>query len=196
MKTVITPYSIKAELDWKVECRADLPLIGEYRGPDDYILKHGRAFVSHEPTEKVLEVVKILRSMGPWPRKVCWGNSQRAAMAMDLRTDIQLEYIEGYAACGFWGIDHAWLAVDDCVIDLTWGPHVNIRRGKGTYERRTGPVVGILPEGWEYYGVPISKDEMWDMMMAHRLHDSVLFDWVCKWPLLTGKGHKKANEEA
>lgn len=83
----------------------------EYRGPADFVLRHGRWW----------PVGPFRRDLPRGPERHCYGTSIGAVVLLGLR------YVEGYAvhqAAPDDVIPHAWNADEDGrVVDLTWVPH-------------------------------------------------------------------------
>lgn len=77
----------------------------EYRGVDDFVLRHGRSF---EPSKKYDTIER-------GEMKQCYENASKLAMSSDAFT-----YVEGYANVMI-PVPHAWCVDDkDVVIDPTW----------------------------------------------------------------------------
>jgi len=129
-----------------------------YSGGEDYTLDRGRAFdcstpLTGEETDYVLDVIE--RSWCDFETKACFGNAQRLYLTDNGE---RLRYCEGYAAgaAGF-PMLHAWVTINDKVIDLTWRKKLELEpdsvvvidRDHGSWENR---VLGVAPEGWGYFG--------------------------------------------
>lgn len=93
--------------EWPPERADELGLV--YRGPADFVLRHGRWW---KPTPYPLGV----------PRgapKRCFGNAIGLAVLFDLR------YVQGYAISPVEPTDvipHAWNGEEGCAVDATWNP--------------------------------------------------------------------------
>jgi hypothetical protein len=87
-----------------------------------------------------------------------------------------LRYVEGFAQ-GIIVAHHAWLAINDAVVDVTWNLSKHIRT--------------ITPNR-EYFGVVFPDRKT----LKRKLHDtqlSILDDWPNKWPLLKEKRSSRSS---
>lgn len=178
----------------KVEVEMIRPRYGGVNGyvcTHDYLLKHGHFFKSAALDN--LERAFALRQQRECPSKECYANAQRLLLCYYGDSQLQLGYVEGVATSGIIPVDHAWNTINGKLVDLTWGPMKKVTRRNGEwYLRRTSRVLGAIPEGFEYYGVEISYEDVVANMLAHKLFTSVIDDYTCEWPVLRGvKGHNK-----
>ncbi len=109
------------------------------------LLKVGRQFHPDALTAAECAVVEQAAKLagaelGGFPRKKCFGNSQKLA-AFDMSGG--LTYVEGYVCLnGGIPVHHAWVSLEGKVIDVT------------LRDRETGePIIGMF-EGRVYYGIP------------------------------------------
>ena len=70
--------------------------------------------------------------------------------------------------------EHAWLSLNGRVVDTTVCPDNEKRRR----------VFDTIPEGWEYYGVPLFPEVCQHVRKRRRRHISLIDDRECRWPLL------------
>lgn len=140
----------------------------QYASPNDYVLQHGHLYQSAELTEVEREV---LAQLNPRAYKVreCYSNAQSIAINFP-----EFSYVEGVAT-GIIPVDHAWCELNGKVIDFTWG--------------EDGPILGVIPEDSEYYGLVIPTEQVWESIRAHHLWKPLIDDFECRWPMLLGGEH-------
>ncbi len=108
-----------------------------YGGPADFVLKHGKQYESAELTPEEMGMLKeVLKGQCHYKVKQCFYNAQSIGLAGTIG------YCEGYADSLGLPMEHAWNTINGKVIDMTW----RFRRGGK-------PVLGVIPSGWEYFGV-------------------------------------------
>jgi hypothetical protein len=138
----------------------------------EYFLKNGKQFQSNPLSPEELEILKndIKRHKSLYKAKQCFYNAQRIAQNIK-----NAKYVEGYV----WSnnipiaIEHAWNSLNGKVIDFTMF-HTN--NGK--------PVVGVIPEGWEYFGVELPTRMIYDTWSRHGLSISLVDNYLDNFPLL------------
>ena len=129
-----------------------------YDGVIDFLLREGSAYKSQELTkeesDKVLKLVSSFTAAYGEPKpKQCYYNSQMAAMSND-----DFTYVEGYALCDLGlPLPHAFLIINDKVVDLTWRNAITNDVIRGNHEL-------------EYFGVPFHTEDLrkacFDTLMA------------------------------
>ena len=134
-----------------------------YNGMEDFLSQHGVEYTSQPLTS---EEIKLLRDPleNEWMYQVkqCYYNSQHIASG----SNGKIQYVEGVAFCRLIPMSHAWNVINGKVVDFTW--------------RKNGePVLGIIPEGWEYIGVPfeVKREDMEEYIAEHQEVCSYLDDW-------------------
>ena len=164
-------------------------LVGGYVSISDYVLKNGHLFESAPLTPGEKSYVRLL-GMEKCKLKACYRNAQRTFLFHPGVHGMVLKYIEGYATIGFLPVQHAWLSLNGKVVDLTWGPMD--KRG-----HRKGRVLGVIPPGFEYYGLAIERREVSDFVLAHETWGPIIDDYECGFPMLRGNGrHGKSSRRA
>ena len=140
-----------------------------------FVLRQGRAFGSQPLTPR--EHHHLDRC--DWrshPARQCYRNAQLAALTLPPEDGMTLRYAEGFLLRTGWalGIPHAWLSLNGKVVDTTI-------RVDGEEDRRP---LGLIPPGWEYFGVELDPRECLHSLQRHRRPGPLLDDWQCHWPLL------------
>jgi hypothetical protein len=155
----------------------------QYSCADDYILQNGHLFesVPLDDTEKQVFENVIWKEN---KRKECYYNAQRLALYLTLDGE-NVEYCEGvaYDPKAVIPVNHAWVSINGKVVDPTWGERIIT---KNKVIRRINRVIGIIPEGWEYYGITIPTVDIWSYLADHQAHGSLIDDYECGWPMLRG----------
>lgn len=156
----------------------------EDRSVAGHILQNGRLFESAQ-----LEGPEVaLADLIDWDRaeeKQCWYNCQMEAMTLPPVPGAELRYVEGYVEAGRgFPTEHAWLSVNGKVLDPTLRTN-----------RDTGRVRGLIPPGWEYYGVEMPTEVCAHILM-HGASISIIDDYECGWPMIPGLNVKARRREA
>ena len=136
-----------------------------YAGLEDLLLQHGRKYESQPLTAEEMTILKnTIKNAWKYVSRQCYYNSQVIATS----SKGLIKYVEGVAFCKLIPMNHAWNTINGKVLDFTWKSLNN-----------SEPVLGILPDGWEYYGLefPISKQEMRDYIKKHKEVKTFLDDW-------------------
>lgn len=136
----------------------------------DYVARHGRAYLSRplEPAE--YEHLIHVAGYREWGQGFAIRNAQFLAGIHE-----DFEYVEGFARRATEPVvHHAWCTLNGKVLDLTW------RKPSPWSRKRFGSnVIGTIPAGWEYVGVPFSREIV--SQQSFRWRDrSVLLDKVCQ----------------
>lgn len=136
-------------------------------GMEDFILRYGRKYRSAPLIREEADVLrKVVRSGGQFVVKQCFYNAQKIALASSGR----IKYVEGMALSHFFPMHHGWNTINDKVIDFTW--RVDDQ-----------PVLGVIPEGWEYWGVQISPAMILAYWKKHKESGAFLENYVEQFPI-------------
>lgn len=146
-----------------------LPKDWVYAGQYDFILKHGRFFMSQPLTDAEREIVnEALKNIGFKPRmKECFYNAQ--LLAMNDKTG-QIKYCEGFGM-SIIPCNHGWAMINDKVIDITWKDD----EGKNYF--------GDFDKS--YFGFSLPTERVTQKMFKTGWAVSWLDDWKGGWELLT-----------
>ncbi len=138
-----------------------------YSGPADFILKHGKQYESAELTPEEMDILKdVLDGQCRYKAKQCFYNAQSIGLGGTIG------YVEGVADSIGLPMPHAWNTINGKVIDMTW-----------KMNNDNQPVVGIIPEGWEYFGVKL-PNKMINKMWSTGQSNAMIDDWESGFPLL------------
>lgn len=155
-----------------------------YVGVEDYILTEGNAYLSAALDEVESKILSNAARGFKGQVKKCYQNAQKLVLRDKSNT---LTYVEGYAMmplCPF-PLEHGWVELNGKVIDPTW-PLETCHSGA-----LSGHPVGILPEGWAYYGVRFSRGSVVERHKRYGEHWSHIFDWSHRLPLLSNGPRSK-----
>jgi len=160
-----------------VECREKGNIYkpkGYYYASFDHLLAEaGKYYKPKEFTQEEKEYVnECIDMLGFVPaKKQCFYNAQ-----MMMLSDIEnkLEYCEGYAI-SIIPLLHAWVTINDKVIDLTWTHH------NGKY------VFGKFGQDRAYMGLNIPKSDIKRTLFKKEKAISFIDNWEDRFPLLKTK---------
>ena len=141
-----------------------------YSGPAAFILEHGKKYESQELTDDETDLLKkVLLIKSRWQKKQCFYNAQCIASA----SNNTIRYCEGFADSLGLPMEHAWNTINGKVIDMTW-----------KMNNDDDPILGVIPEGWEYIGVELPVDLITKMHEVTGKAHPLITDWENGFPLL------------
>ena len=149
-------------------------ICSNYPTVHSFILAKGRYFTSEFLSTAEVNQTNLI-GWKSHKKKQCFYNTQMSAiMGCDPEA---FRYVEGYVMANTpIPIPHAWLSLNGKVIDTTL---------RTDPEDDTKRVFGAIPEGWEYYGVPLQISECLHAFSEHRASISIIDDYLCRWPIIT-----------
>ena len=156
---------------------------------EGYVLTKGRAFTSSSQlTEEQYDYLMCLTDAIACAPKQCFYNAQMITLADSYRETPRVKYYEGYVFTGFMPILHAWITLDDKIVDVTLStdPESGLKfaQGQPPQEDLRDRVLGVIPDGWEYLGVPMDTDYVTSTLLRHTASLSLIDNWQDGWPLL------------
>ena len=156
---------------------------------EEYVNENGVDFPSQELTPEEMAIVfdAVDNSRKRFEQRQCYYNAQMLVLSDYTDT---LVYHEGWAfGRAIIAVQHGGAEINGKVVDLTWRLDQPMRK-KGRLKDR---VIGVLPEGFEYVGVPFpEKDVLRHLMVKRGWAGSLIDDWENGWPLLRGESLKVA----
>jgi hypothetical protein len=153
----------------------------KYLCPEEYIVKHGRAYLPSAFTDDELRIILAAAKKRNYdfPIKECFSNSQLLVLADESGL---INYVEGYAN-GVIPLHHGWAVFNGKVIDLTMRVFE-----QGEYVKPAAPfedrVLGDFPLKRAYFGVEFEHRTVVMLAAARGWVGSILDDWEHDWPIL------------
>ena len=174
-----------------------------YTSTEDYLLDRGWAFAGAEPLSdeqfayltSVANHVRTVEAGRVFAPKQCFDNSM--VMVLSDAED-RLAYCEGFALTGLFPVHHAWLELDGKIVDLTRSLRKEavgeFLEGKPPQDDLRDRVLGVLPAGWQYFGVSFQHEAVRDYVYELEQTGSLIEDWDRRFPLW--KEARLGNEPA
>lgn len=166
---------------------------GRY-GMEEYVLEKGVVCQSSEPLtdEQYDYLLRVTNGVQCLPKQ-CFYNAQMIAFYDYLfqgrdESACRVKYHEGYYFSGLMPILHAWVTIDDKIVDVTLSTDEDsvekFYNGIAPQADLKDRVLGVIPQGWEYLGVVMSSAKIADMLETTMRSVSLIDDWENGWPLL------------
>ena len=156
---------------------------------EGYVLEKGLAMASSQPlTDDQYNYLGVITGMIECLPKQCFHNAQMMTLADSYRVRQRVKYHEGYVFKNISPVLHAWVTLDDKIVDVTLSTDPESAQrffaGESPQEDLRDRVLGVIPEGWEYLGVPMETDYVVSTMMKNQESRSLIDNWQDGWPLL------------
>jgi len=187
----MNPKSLQEHLQMRHEINSQHGVLWLIEG---YVLEKGLAMASSQPlTDDQYNYLGVITGMIECLPKQCFHNAQMMTLADSYRVHQRVKYHEGYVLCrnGIMPILHAWITLDDKIVDVTLStdPKSTTRfiNGEPPQEDLRDRVLGVIPNGWEFLGVPMETDYVVSTMMKNQESRSLIDNWQDGWPLLSKK---------
>lgn len=175
----------------QIQQRAEMMLggRGNLMTQEQYVLDKGIQMASTETlTDEQYAYLKRITGAIECLPKQCFYNAQMMTLSDSYHETQRVKYHEGYVWTGFMPILHAWITLDDKIVDVTLStdPESTQRFYAGEPPRKDlrDRVLGVIPEGWEYIGVPMEGGDVVEMMLKNMESRSLIDNWQDGWPLL------------
>jgi hypothetical protein len=128
-----------------------------YVSVEDYVLDRGRLFHSQSLTSREIGVVlEAARRAGKnFPQGYCFANAAKLVVS---DTTGELHYVEGFAVGTLMPVHHAWVVIQNKIVDLTWRSRdQDVTVMKHPY---TENILGVMPADRAYLGVSFLHDDV------------------------------------
>jgi len=173
----------------RVTCKGDHR--SAYIPQEEYVLDHGLSMISGEPlSSEQYEYLKLIGASIDHAPKQCFHNAQLLTLHSswnEVQPD-RIQYHEGYVWTGLIPILHAWVTLDGKIVDTTLSTDPNSTQrwlnGEPPQEDLRDRVLGVIPEGWEYLGVPMDTEYVTSQLLKNMESRSLIDNWQDNWPLL------------
>ena len=156
---------------------------------EDFVLDRGEeptvsAPLSESQYSYLMRVARLSMTSTFWPKQ-CFSNSQSLLLA---DFEERMEYWEGYCFSSIMPVLHGWLTLDGKVVDVT-----RSTRPESTQEFLAGiepqadlkdRVLGQIPDGWLYLGVPFHRQSISEYVFEHSEMCSQIDNWRMGFPAL------------
>lgn len=168
-----------------------------------YINENGESSVSQVLTQDEHEYVKYLTATFDAKAKQCFYNAQMMCL-MAGSLDADVKYVEGYVkSAGPIPVHHAWIEVNAKLVDVTlvttqysmeqleefMNIGIELPRAVDLSDR----ILGVIPEGWEYYGVKFDAEEIAQDFISKGKSFSKIDDWENDWPLIDKSKYRRRS---
>ena len=157
---------------------------------EEYVLANGVQMTSSEPlTEEQHKYLKMLTGAIECLPKQCYYNAQMMTLADNYHETQRVKYHEGFVWTGFMPILHAWITLDDKIVDVTLSTDPESTQrffdGEPPREDLMDRVLGLIPDEWEYMGVPMESEYVVGILLENMESRSLIDNWQDGWPLLS-----------
>lgn len=174
----------------QLQQRADL--IGQrtdLHTQEQYVIDRGIQMLSSEPlTDEQYAYLKRITGAIECLPKQCFYNAHMMTLADSYHETQRVKYYEGYVWTGFMPILHAWVTLDDKIVDVTLSTDPESTQrffdGEPPREDLRDRVLGVIPDDWEYLGVPMESEYVVGILLEKMESRSLIDNWQDGWPLL------------
>lgn len=147
-----------------------------YQSLEEFFIKHGTFYKSQTMSKEEMDLLKrLIKYKNKYKPKECFYNAQSIA-----QENLKILYVEGFLFSGFFPIQHGWNTLNGKVIDFTM-KHAN----------GGNPILGIIPNGWEYFGIPLSTLRIFKLWSDHGMSMPLVDNHLTEYELL----RKPFNQE-
>lgn len=156
-----------------------------YACMEELLLDAGQFYHSNALTkEEKNHVLECIEGLGFEPeQKQCYYNSQLLCL-MDFTN--QIKYCEGFAYSGLIPLLHAWISINDKVVDVTW---------RKDYKKDGAFTLGEFNSETAYMGLNVPKRTIRETLFEKEQSISFIDNYEDGWPLLKNKFIKPKNYE-
>jgi hypothetical protein len=166
-----------------------------YDSQEKFVLTNGTYMTSSEPlTNEQYAYLGMLSECIECLPKQCFHNAQLMTLVDSYNPSQRVTYYEGYVCKGITPILHAWITLDDKIVDVTLSTCSEAAQRLMGYgyeapqQDLRDRVIGTIPEGWEYMGVPFENEYVVGNLLKNMESRSLIDNWQDGWPLLTTTG--------
>lgn len=182
--------TLREQLQQRANMIGQLGSRGGLMTQEQYVLDKGTQMTSTEPLtdEQYVYLKRITGGIECVPKQ-CFHNSQMMTLADSYHETQRVKYHEGYVFTGIMPILHAWITLDDKIVDVTLSTDPESTQrffdGEPPQEDLMDRVLGVIPDGWEYIGVPMESEYVVGLLLKNMESRSLIDNWQDGWPLLS-----------
>lgn len=145
------------------------------------VLEHGNEFSDEPFTKEEEALIEKLFEGVPCEMKQCF-HSNQTALLRNTYNDLfdQFQYHEGYVAAAIVPVLHAFVTINNKVVDVTLRNHDDYTEDMMTRVRENR-------KRYDYIGIPFKNKRVIDEVIDRGESFSVIDDWKTGFPMLTGK---------
>ena len=181
--------TLREQLQQRAEMIGQLGGRGDLMTQEQYVLDEGVEMASSEPlTEEQYTYLRMITGAIECLPKQCFYNAQMMTLTDSYHETPRVKYHEGYVWTGLMPILHGWITLDDKIVDVTLSTDREATQrffdGEPPQEDLRDRVLGVIPDGWEYIGVPMDGEYVVSFMLEKMESRSLIDNWQDGWPLL------------
>jgi len=181
--------TLREQLQQRADMIGQLGGRGDLMTQEQYVITRGVQMDSSEPlTDEQYKYLKRITGGVECLPKQCFYNAQMMTLADSYHETQRVKYHEGYVWTGIMPILHAWITLDDKIVDVTLSTDSESTQrffdGEPPREDLMDRVLGVIPDDWEYIGVPIESEYVVGILLKNMESRSLIDNWQDGWPLL------------
>ena len=182
--------TLREQLQQRAEMIGQLGGRGDLMSQEQYVLDEGTQMASTEPlTDEQCSYLKRITGAIECLPKQCFYNAQMMTLADSYHETQRVKYHEGYVFTGIMPVLHAWVTLDDKIVDVTLSTDPESTQrffdGEPPREDLMDRVLGVIPVGWDYIGVPMESEYVVGILLENMESRSLIDNWQDGWPLLS-----------
>jgi hypothetical protein len=181
--------TLREQIQQRAEMIGQLGGRGDLMTQERYVLDKGTQMASTEPlTDEQYAYLRMITGAIECLPKQCFYNAQMMTLTDSYHETQRVKYHEGYVWTGIMPIPHAWITLDGKIVDVTLSTDPESTQrffdGEPPREDLMDRVLGVIPDEWEYIGVPMGGEYVVSFMLEKMESRSLIDNWQDGWPLL------------
>jgi hypothetical protein len=181
--------TLREQIQQRAEMIGQLGGRGDLMTQERYVLDKGTQMASTEPlTDEQYAYLRMITGAIECLPKQCFYNAQMMTLTDSYHETQRVKYHEGYVFTGIMPILHAWITLDGKIVDVTLSTDPESTQrffdGEPPREDLMDRVLGVIPDEWEYIGVPMGGEYVVSFMLEKMESRSLIDNWQDGWPLL------------
>ena len=181
--------TLREQIQQRAEMIGQLGGRGDLMTQERYVLDKGTQMASTEPlTDEQYAYLRMITGAIECLPKQCFYNAQMMTLTDSYHETQRVKYHECYVFTGIMPILHAWITLDGKIVDVTLSTDPESTQrffdGEPPREDLMDRVLGVIPDEWEYIGVPMEGEYVVSFMLEKMESRSLIDNWQDGWPLL------------